>query len=378
MGKKRRKKRSSPPDKGGPKVERGERDNHDQTLRLVNELLSSERSPDGVKRLRQVAVVRGLGSTRRFAWPILVGCEVGVPANAGAREGEDFEHRDAQVVTCDVNRCLFHDVHKRPSLRWLLNACVGVGTNSESGEQDVYYYQGLHDIASVLLLVLGSERVAFDVLRHLVKNHLRDCTRSDLVPVLESLDFVFDLLKRADPELHDHVRSSGVPCHFALSWRLTWFSHDMHNLDHCARLFDIFLASHPLMPLYIGVCCLVAERERILAAEAEFATMHQLLSKIKPTSRSQQLSELIRRALQLHKQVPPHRLGKGEGRRLAAFRGLAGAMAARGGAGASGDDLTWAWLAMVSFSGLAAVTTATAALTSVLSFWDGNMQFQLL
>ena len=53
-------------------------------------------------------------------------------------------------------------------------------------------------------------------------------------------------------------------------------------------------------------------------------------------------------------------------------------MAAKGSAGARGGDLTWAWLAMVSFSGLAAVTTATAELTSVLSFWDGNMHFQLL
>ena len=40
--------------------------------------------------------------------------------------------------------------------------------------------------------------------------------------------------------------------YFALSWLLTWFAHDVPDLDSIARLFDLFLASHPLMPLYLA------------------------------------------------------------------------------------------------------------------------------
>ena len=40
---------------------------------------------------------------------------------------------------------------------------------------------------------------------------------------------------------------------FALPWILTWFAHDINSLDSAARLFDLFLASHPLMPLYLSV-----------------------------------------------------------------------------------------------------------------------------
>ena len=70
-----------------------------------------------------------------------------------------------------------------------------------------------------------------------------------------------------DADLHAFIEASGAPPHFALSWRLTWFAHEIKDLDQCARVFDIFIASHPVMPLYIGVASLIAARHRILAGE---------------------------------------------------------------------------------------------------------------
>ena len=40
----------------------------------------------------------------------------------------------------------------------------------------MFYYQGLHDITSVLLFT-GGERLALVMMRRLVTCHLRDCTR---------------------------------------------------------------------------------------------------------------------------------------------------------------------------------------------------------
>ena len=40
----------------------------------------------------------------------------------------------------------------------------------------MFYYQGLHDITSVLLFT-GGERLALLMMRRLVTCHLRDCTR---------------------------------------------------------------------------------------------------------------------------------------------------------------------------------------------------------
>lgn len=38
--------------------------------------------------------------------------------------------------------------------------------------------------------------------------------------------------------------------YYALSWILTWYSHDFVRFDKVARLFDLFIASPPLMPVY--------------------------------------------------------------------------------------------------------------------------------
>lgn len=46
---------------------------------------------------------------------------------------------------------------------------------------DVHYYQGLHDVAGVLVLVLG-EHAAYVHLDRLVQHHLRDFTRYTHAP----------------------------------------------------------------------------------------------------------------------------------------------------------------------------------------------------
>ena len=43
-----------------------------------------------------------------------------------------------------------------------------------------------------------------------------------------------------------------VPPFFALSWVLTWFSHDIVRYHHVTRIFDFLLASHPLMVVYLS------------------------------------------------------------------------------------------------------------------------------
>jgi len=39
---------------------------------------------------------------------------------------------------------------------------------------------------------------------------------------------------------------------FALSWFITWYSHVLDNLDIILRLYDLFIVSHFLMPIYVA------------------------------------------------------------------------------------------------------------------------------
>ena len=45
---------------------------------------------------------------------------------------------------------------------------------------------------------------------------------------------------------------SEVPVTFAVSWIITWFSHDIDDFEKICRLFDVFLASGPFMPIYMA------------------------------------------------------------------------------------------------------------------------------
>ena len=44
---------------------------------------------------------------------------------------------------------------------------------------------------------------------------------------------------------------------FALPWLLTWFAHSIDNCDTVIRLYDLFLASHCLMPVYFAAALIL-------------------------------------------------------------------------------------------------------------------------
>ena len=56
---------------------------------------------------------------------------------------------------------------------------------------------------------------------------------------------------QADEEVYEQLAATEVPPFFALGWFITWFAHSVDDLQQISRLFDLFMAAHPLMPLYV-------------------------------------------------------------------------------------------------------------------------------
>lgn len=49
---------------------------------------------------------------------------------------------------------------------------------------------------------------------------------------------------------------------FALSWLITWFGHVLSESKHTLRLYDFFLSSHPLMPIYLAATVRTCRRQQ--------------------------------------------------------------------------------------------------------------------
>lgn len=89
---------------------------------------------------------------------------------------------------------------------------------------------------------------------------------------------------------------------FALPWIITWFAHQLSHFEDVARLYDVFLVSHPLFSLYVSAAVVLEARTRVLQCDCDFGTMHGLLSKLPLTM---ELENVVARAVTLIHQVPP-------------------------------------------------------------------------
>ncbi|MEW5309669.1 MAG: hypothetical protein WDW38_001538 [Sanguina aurantia] len=319
-----------------------------ETIRLINAALDQQ--PVDLSALRKLASVRGLvnNQLRSKCWPLLLPASPSVrssaspPASAPASctdpsspihsssadpstgssssnldgtaspgSGSDCTpttHRDSHVVDCDVVRSLWSYTEgwaeeeralKREELKRMLNGVVLAHADSPS---PVYYYQGLHDVASVLLMVVG-ERDASPLLAVLASVHLRDCTRPSIDAVLELLGMLFPILAAVDPQLAQHLQDADLMPYFALSWFITWFSHGQRLLQDAARLFDLFLSSHPLMPLYVGAAAMHNARAQLLRLR-EMPELHTFLVNL-DLGQGPALDQLARQAISLIKLSPP-------------------------------------------------------------------------
>jgi hypothetical protein len=100
-----------------------------------------------------------------------------------------------------------------------------------------------------------------------------------LLPVLlyDADRAVWDFLSRSDT-LRDCPNAVGPA--FAVPWYITWFAHHVKNFDVACRIYDFFLASHPLMPLYFSAAIVLQQRDALLSTECDFAEVHMFFQQM--------------------------------------------------------------------------------------------------
>ncbi|TDH64865.1 uncharacterized protein CCR75_000614 [Bremia lactucae] len=289
---------------------------HLRALKRDGNVAAVEDLDECFREVRRLAITPyGLTSNefRRSLWPFLLGHYT--LASSSVEDPKAFEktyvtdHRDAEQLEKDVERSLWHyDVVQglKESERYAKRrALTQVILTVLSANDDLFYFQGYHDIVSVFLLTLGYSTSTFHAVETVSQTYQREPMRSGFEIVMATTRLLFPLLDAADEQLFQHLRASSVEPYFALPWIITWFSHQLTRFGDVARLYDVFLVTHPLFSLYVSAGVVLEAREKILRCERDFGTMHGMLSNL---PQSMNLEKVIARGLVLFHQLPPQQL----------------------------------------------------------------------
>ncbi|XP_069478012.1 TBC1 domain family member 20-like isoform X2 [Ambystoma mexicanum] len=287
---------------GPPKISRK------QKLLDIHQALTSD--PVDIDGLRRAAVSEGgllTDEIRRKVWPKLLSVNV---FNLPPKPGKAIRkaHKDYNQVLLDVRRSLrrFPDGMREDQRQVLQEQLIDTMLYILKVHPELHYYQGFHDIAVTFLLVVG-ERMGIALLEKLSTHHLRDFMDPTIDSTKHILNYLMPIIKRESPQLHDYMDRSEVGTIFALSWLITWYGHVLNNFHHILRLYDFFLASHPLMPVYFAAVIVLHRREEVLQCDCDMPSIHQLLSGI---PQDLPYEALISRADCLFLQHPPSVLAK--------------------------------------------------------------------
>nr|KMM70523.1 GTPase-activating protein gyp10 [Coccidioides posadasii RMSCC 3488] len=241
---------------------------------------------------------------RKLAWPILLGYDCDSHTAPPGVDGLP-KHRDEDQVKLDVNRAFVHypncqtDKQLETKKDELFNLIISVLKRNPM----LCYFQGYHDIAQVLLLVLGPQD-SFPAIERVSLFRIRDYMLSSLSPAVKHLQLLPALLHGADMELYRHV--SGTQPFFALAATLTLYAHDIQEYSDIARLFDFILSHEPVVSIYLFGSIILSRRKELLEIPVdEPEMMHFTLSKL---PHPLDLEMLISSALELYAKHPPESL----------------------------------------------------------------------
>ncbi|KAJ6621400.1 rab-GTPase-TBC domain-containing protein [Mycena sp. CBHHK59/15] len=201
-----------------------------------------------------------------------------VPENSV--DHESLTHRDERQIRLDTERSfVLYPVDSETEKDTLQSELHDLLVEIFRKRPKLNYFQGYHDIITVLLLTLPRE-LQLPCAEQLSLQRVRDSMGSTLEPVLGLLRVMKNLLRLADPQFAELLeRTSPLP-YYALPNLLTLFSHDMPTLPLIQHVFDYLLCRPPIFVVYLASAIILSRKQDVerLQEEGEEGMMHSLLS----------------------------------------------------------------------------------------------------
>ncbi|KAF9479758.1 hypothetical protein BDN70DRAFT_894672 [Pholiota conissans] len=225
----------------------------------------------------------GFGEERLELWPQVLHVSI----RKSAKEEElsrivSEPHADEHQIGLDTDRSfVLYPVESKIDKETLKTSLNSLLVSLFRKRPRLSYFQGYHDIVTVLYLTLPEE-LQLPCVEKLSLHRLRDSMGLGLEPVLGLLRVTKNLLELADPEYAGILEQSSPLPFYALSNLLTLFSHDMPTLPLIQHVFDYLLCRPPIASVYLATAIILARKKEVLRLqeEDEDGMIHSLLSSI--------------------------------------------------------------------------------------------------
>lgn len=236
------------------------------------------------------------------------------------RNDDVKKHKDEGQVALDIRRSFigFGDIPLRAIRRKELSAViVGVLRRYPS----LNYYQGYHDVISVLLCVMvphpeskdeiqpadqDALEAVVDVACRLSLHFLRDAMTENMTPTLGHLKVLRDILRQSssqegNKDLAKKIEQAAPLPYFALPWLLSVFAHEL-DISLAQLVFDYVLVCGPASVLYLSAALIDQYQGEIDAPDA--AEMHHVLSQLPTFINVSNLPSILGKADRLAESAP--------------------------------------------------------------------------
>ncbi|KAM5543534.1 hypothetical protein V8D89_002785 [Ganoderma adspersum] len=201
----------------------------------------------------------------------------------GDSEKEELDgdpHADERQIGLDTDRSFVlypvEGVTSREKLQTALNRLI---ISLFRRRPQLHYFQGYHDIVSVVFLTLPKE-LHLPVVEKLSLHRVRDSMGTTLEPVVGLLRVLKRLLELVDPQFAEALERTAPLPYYALSYLLTLFSHDVPTLPLIQHIFDYLLCRPPIAVVYLAAALTLTRRQEVqaLEEEGEDGMVHSLLT----------------------------------------------------------------------------------------------------
>ncbi|KAG0702043.1 rab-GTPase-TBC domain-containing protein [Suillus ampliporus] len=222
----------------------------------------------------------GFGRERTRIWPALLG--VHVPSEPPPYTEVSAESSTDDPPHPDEHQADNDDESHRTALQTSLNSLI---VSLLRKRTKLHYFQGYHDIVTVVFLTLPPE-LQLPCVEKLSLHRVRDSMGPTLEPVLGLLRILRNLLRIIDPKYARLLESiAPLPFH-ALSNLLTLFAHEVPTLPLIQHVWDFLLCREPLAVVWLAAAVILVRKPDVLklAIEGEDGMIHSVLSALPPLS----------------------------------------------------------------------------------------------